>query len=353
LALPLPGEIMSRTHGTINIQELFPDGKWESSTEYCISCPYCGDAKDHSHCFVSIVKGIFHCFYCGEAGSITKLINDHADRLATTPEYDSAVPTYKEVDAPVVKEIEFENFRRVPLLEQQPADEFSLGHKAWRYLHERGLSDIEIHVYDIRYVPTGRYAGRVIIPVKEAGSVVCFSARSFLDSAVKPKYLFPAKGETILSASDSIFNYEKIENPTRSLQTVVITEGIFDAIAVERLRLPDTICVSTLSKNITDAQAKKLLATRVNRKFIIMFDSVVKDANIKHDIGRAAKILVESVADVDVFVAILPTNDPAASTREEIYQAINKAGKFTYMSGMELAMATNGKKIKEWPNAAK
>jgi len=344
---------MNEVRGTINIQELFPDGKWEGSSEYCIPCPYCGDAKDHSHCFVSVAKRIFHCFYCGEAGTISKLVRDHADKLATTPEYDSAVPIYKEIDAPVIKEIEFENFRRVPLLEHQPADEFSLGYRAWRYLHERGLSDIEIHVYDIRYAPTGRYAGRVIIPVKEAGSAVCFSARSFLESAVKPKYLFPAKGETILSASDSIFNYDKIETPTHVSQTVVITEGIFDAIAVERLRFPNTICVSTLSKNITDAQAKKLLVARINRSFVIMFDSLAKDPNIKHDIGRAARMLVESVADVNVFVAVLPTNDPAASTREEISQAIGEAGQFTYVSGMELAMALGGKKIKEWPDAAK
>lgn len=55
----------------------------ETDKNFIIKCPYCGDRKhkgghDHEHCYVSKYDDtpVYHCFYCGNSGPITKLLFD-------------------------------------------------------------------------------------------------------------------------------------------------------------------------------------------------------------------------------------------------------------------------------------
>lgn len=328
---------MTQDERVANIQELFPGGKWASQDEYSIPCPYCGDAKSHWHFFFNVAKGIFHCFFCGESGTLGRLMRDHASLLAATEvRYAEARQAAELAPPPVVDKTDFGAFRKIPL-----GDGPALGQRARHYLNERGISDSEISAYDIRYAAKGRYAGRAIVPIVEAGAIVCFSARAFA-AGVEPKYLFPKKGESLLSASDSIFNYNSLEERSAGIDTVVITEGIFDAMAVERLRVPGLVCVSTLSKNISDAQALKLLALRANKRYVLMLDSPVKDVNIARDVARAASKLAGTVPGANVAVATLPTNDPAASPAAEVLAAIEAAEEYGLETAMRTTMARTG-----------
>lgn len=304
----------------VNVEELFPGGKWETPDEYSMACPYCGDAKTHTHFFINVRKKVFHCFLCSESGSLRKLMHDQAALMATAQVRYSPIQPKEQV-APVEK-TEFECFR--PLADRSPESDVPLRAKALEYLHNRGITDIEIFMYNIRYAATGRYAGRVIIPIREAGATVCFSARAFVPG-IEPKYLFPRRGETLLSTSESIFNYDSLEAAALIPQTIVITEGIYDAIAVERMRREGVVGVSTLSKTISNLQARKLSRVRTNRRFVIMFDSLEKDNAIMKDIHKAANKLTKFAVDIDVRVAMLKSGDPDTSTPDDIIKAIETA----------------------------
>lgn len=56
----------------------------ETTKNFIIKCPYCGDrhhkngSHNHEHCYVSKFEDtpVYHCFYCGTSGPITKLLFD-------------------------------------------------------------------------------------------------------------------------------------------------------------------------------------------------------------------------------------------------------------------------------------
>lgn len=325
----------------LDITKIFPEGKWAAKDEFLIACPYCGDKPGHHHCFVNLKKEVFHCFFCGEKGPLRRLLREKAGLAATAGARFSPQPAQPEVKVDMT---DFGQFDMIPFPRHGDFDQLSIGAKAWQYLVNRGITEPEIIMYKMRYSKIGRYARRVIVPIIEAGKVVCFSARSFAN--VEPKYLFPHKGETILSASDSIFNYEALMRGTGMEQTVVITEGIFDCIAVERLGIePNVICISTLSKRISDVQARKLVAVRNNRKFVIMFDSVAKDHRIWGDIKQAAKKLSEFAPDVKVAIAELGEADPDQASPIAVLDALRTAEPFDTGMEMRAASARPRKKI--------
>ena len=130
------------------------------------------------------------------------------------------------------------------------------------------------------------------------------------------------------------------------MRTVVITEGILDCIAVERLRIePNVVAVSTLSKRISDAQARKLIVCRENTVFTIMFDSVAKDHRIWADIKAAASRLKEMAPDICVNVAELKDKDPDTAEPRDIVAAIEYAKPYDTLSAIKMEAAKPRKKI--------
>ena len=65
--------------GFLNIEQIFPGGEWKNEDEYIIRCPICGDHRTHNHCHLNPQKGVYHCFYCGEGGSLARLIKEYAE----------------------------------------------------------------------------------------------------------------------------------------------------------------------------------------------------------------------------------------------------------------------------------
>lgn len=259
----------------MKIENLFPDGVWKSKDEYLIKCPYCGDNPTHNHCYVNVSKGRFFCHYCGVSGTMDRLSRDFGN--GEFIEKDGMWFPAQER-----RKLYFERFKKVTGLSS------TMDRMALSYLFKRGMGGDEIEKYNVRYSEYGRYYGRVIFPIIEDGKVVCVMARSFLEN-VKPKWLFPHKGETLLSTSETLFGYDRLYNSISS--NVVIVEGGFDVVGLNRINY-----VSSMLK-IVGIQGTVLHSTQLNKllfvsnedtTFFVMLD---KDAKGKKsiEVGRRLK----------------------------------------------------------------
>lgn len=275
----------------MNIADVFK-GEWKSQNEYLIRCPYCGDHKTHNHCFVNPVKGRFMCHYCGENGFLLRLLKEHGDGV----EIERSAGTFEKKK---FKEVDWKQFRLVTGMNS------TMDRMALTYLKSRGITKDEIIDYDIRYSDYGRYYGRVLIPIYETNvegdsEMMSFMARSFIDK-VKPKYLYPHHGETKLTTSECIFNWDcQLEVGSN---VPVIVEGGFDAIAVSAVVGYEGL--SILSKQMSQAQLNKLLRL-ADRTFYVLLDG-----DARKDAIKIAKKL-ESYGR-QVYVAELSGDDDPAS----------------------------------------
>ena len=290
---------------TAAIEAVFPDGEWASEEEYLIQCQFCGDAASHNHLYINVVKRLFHCYYCGEAGHLSSLLKQFggnvvlADRIMTAPAKRKVV----------VEPTDFNSF--LPLNDGCS----SKGWTAIHYLTSRGISRTEIELYQLRYAEEGRYQGRIIIPIFEADGeeVVCFTSRSYSDQ--EPKYLMPHKGETRLTCAEVLYGQHWV----RAYRKVVLVEGAFDAMAVNR-KLGNEFCgVALMSKKMNPPQLTKLLRLDEETEFFVALDpDAMKESLL------IAKALTEYGRNVRV--VRLEGGDPASLGATTLAAAVAEAG---------------------------
>ena len=257
------------------IENVF-EGEWKSEEEYLIKCPYCGDHKTHNHCYINVVKGVFSCHFCGEAGSLNRLLKDHGD--GEQVERESGMKEKERHE-----QVDFTQFKLVTGINS------TLDRMALTYLVGRGFNKQEIKDFNVGFSDFGRFYGRVIFPIIEFDKVVSFAGRSFL-KAVHPKYLFPRHGQTKLTTNECLWNWDRamIEQPKK----VIITEGIIDAINIHRLGY---FAVSIHSKQLGKGQLLKLLKLPKTTEFIVMLDDDahkegLKISKVLSDFGRNVKM---------------------------------------------------------------
>lgn len=286
----------------MNIEDVFPNGEWKKDDEYCVRCVICGDSPTHDHLYINPNLRVYKCWYCGEGGSLRKLLAEYGDGSKLEPR----VGITKKKDYP---QIDFSVFKKVT------GDSGTMNRLAFGYLRGRGLSKEEIEGYDIRYSESGRYYGRVLFPIYEDGKLMCFSARSFINWIV-PKYLFPHTGETVLTTSECVWGIDEIG----SKLATIVCEGILDAIAVNRflstLGSSQIQAVSILSKNLSRGQLHKLM--RLSNIITILLDA---DAY-----ADAVKIAKQFYAyGIEVMVGRLKHGDPADNSIEEFEKVFGSA----------------------------
>ena len=268
-----------------DIDDIF-DGRWVTKYEYLVSCPICGDSTSHPHMHLNPTKGVYYCFHCGAKGHLKQLVDDYAHGAR----YKKSVS--KKVDQAVDK-IDFYDFSRIIAMVPD-----ALNTKAMDYLHERGMSDEEIVTYQVRLARYGKFAWRVVFPMVEERKVVCFAGRK-MPGVDGTKWRFPRRDETISTASETVYNINSVEDH----HTVVITEGIFDAINIERLSRGGICGVALNGKRLHQPQLYKLLKLPKVETFCVMLDSDAKMETL-----TAAKQL--SVYGKKVKICLLGSGEP-------------------------------------------
>ncbi|MFN2145378.1 MAG: DNA primase, partial [Anaerolineales bacterium] len=176
------------------------------------------------------------------------------------------------------------------------------GKAALDYLHDRGLTDKTIEVFELGYAPQGwettypqllekghsrddliavglaserddgslydRFRNRVIFPIRDGrGRMVGYGARA-IDPEDMPKYL--NSPQTVLfDKSNLLYGLDKARRSIRGEDQVVIVEGYLDVIGPYQAGF--TNLVSTMGTALTEEQLRQL--KRLTRKIVLALDA--------------------------------------------------------------------------------
>lgn len=228
------------------------DDKWVMA-----SCPFHNDENPSFGIEKDKLRG--HCFKCGWFSW-----EDIADRLGIKSFKKEFIVGMKsdewnEVKGKLVKKkSDTINFYKLPF--SYPILKCK---KQLEYMLNRGFEKRILKLFDIRVGLSGRYKGRVILPVKDTnGEVVFFDARSIKNNK-KKKYIRPWGSPVwyYLGGIDIFWKYGK--------DFVVVVEGYLDMLKLWQYGVP---AVCTFGAKMSFEQIKLLL--RKNLNYIVLgFDN--------------------------------------------------------------------------------
>lgn len=217
-----------------------------------VCCPFCqqrGESEDtRFRLGINLYTSQGHCFNCGwksrsrAAFLFLRELGLHADwheelRAATEPD----PPKMEVVSLPPDFELLTMADRKDPLVRQ-----------AMHYLATREIAEQQIRRHRIGVSLVGRYAYRIVFPIAYQGRLRMLVGRDFTGRA-KARYL-NSHGEKLLFGCHG-----------KRAASVVLTEGIFKALALERV-LPDNwACLAILGHDITPLQLEQLRELRTER----------------------------------------------------------------------------------------
>lgn len=233
--------------------------------EVHVDCPVCGESRHRL--YVNLDKGVVYCHNCRFSGSVINLI-----QWVEGTSYTKAVAKFSLIKGnmsmpeKVDESIEHQLFmsgdlskrlskRAIPLPEEYRLIDGSqnlVAKMARRYLKARMVSKATIQRYELGFCSSGEYSNRIIIPIKENNELKFWVARAIGNTA-RLKEKSPSNEDYQISKSEVIFN---IDRAASQYHSVVISEGIFDAMAW------GGIGVSLLGKVLYDEQMNILLDYR-------------------------------------------------------------------------------------------
>tara|TARA_Y100001938_G_scaffold148331_1_gene231685 strand:- start:2009 stop:2947 length:939 start_codon:yes stop_codon:yes gene_type:complete len=213
---------MDRTEARRILNEVIGYSR-NSGSELLYKCPSCNHHKNKLS--VNLDKNAFKCWVCDYRGrNIRRLVRRFGtnSQLQKWDQITNRVDLERFADL-FMEPITEEDYPRVEF----PGQFISLTAKnlpatakfAYRYLRERGLTDVDILRWKIGYCFEGEYRNRVVIPsFDDEGAVNYFIARSYNGDSYK--YKNPRASKNV------VFN----ELFTDWNADLVLVEGVFDAI---------------------------------------------------------------------------------------------------------------------------
>ena len=198
-------------------------------SEQAHHCPFCHHHKKKLQ--VNLETQQWHCWVCDAKGkkiqSLLKRLNVDNKKLTKIYEIygDDYIVTSTSEEEKVIElrlPNEFQSLLNVP------KGLNPLYRKVMGYVKQRGITTEDITRYNIGYCDSGHYASRIIIPSYDSNNRLnYFIARSVYDEE-KFKYRNPPVSKNV-----TIF-----ENQITWNEPIVLTEGVFDAMAVKRNAIP-------------------------------------------------------------------------------------------------------------------
>jgi DNA primase len=294
---------------------------------------------------VSPERKIFHCFGCGEGGDVFKFLGKIQNQ--SFPEVARALAKEAGVEVPereeTAAEREAHRLRQRILAIQERALHWFIqqlkgvqgGGRARTYLQERGLDERGIAEFEVGFggmlrdglwgslgqseedkqdlVRAGlcvvsergvhdRFSGRVIFPIRdERFQVVGFGGRVFGEKASRkevPKYLNSPES-VVYDKSQALYRLPQAIQKARKGEAVVLVEGYFDAIALERCGMA---AVASCGTSLTARHGHALQKLKV--PVVVCWDG---DAAGQRAVQRAAQVLLP--LKIDTRMAVLPVGD--------------------------------------------
>lgn len=223
-----------------------------------VCCPYCpskGKSPDTKfHLGINFKTGNFKCFRCNTAGTLHDL-QQHIKGALSFGVHDYGSTSLEDLKNRLNSTLKLKEDPTYDL------DQFSWPISeddtpvAYKYVKERGFSDEEMRVYDLR---VGRayfegenqikkWSGRVLFPYYEDGDVTFVVGRAY--TGKDPKYLNSPTGKDRV-----VYGIERVQN-----RTAILCEGFISAKAAERHS--GVSGLSTLGKTLSPRQLTRIQQT--------------------------------------------------------------------------------------------
>ena len=275
-----------------------------------LRCPWCGD-DDPSHHLGVNPSGYFSCWrdatHKGNTPHklIAKLLGVSAARARlVTQTYAGA--TAAEFNAPQAIKTALQpglSLEQFSLIRRD-----SVSHKFWVYLEQRGFDDVDslVSKYQLRACLTGRYSGRLIIPVYDIdNTLVGFQARAITNPVDAPRYL--SEG----NIKDTLFNLNNLQGG----HVVYVTEGPFDCLKMDFYGAPSTCTFGVVPK----PQQLNLLRSlrRKYQRMVLLLDN-------DSPAVQAGFYFSDCIPNVEFGNLPAGTKDPGSLSNQQVQEMLNE-----------------------------
>ena len=283
------------------------------------SCPFHKD--DNPSCGIKKNTGQYHCFSCGESGSLIEFIakiktisNKEAVQYLSNfagISVGSLLISSKTVFRQLKKMIKLNKKQKVKKeIEyniELPLNVNDNYYACIQYFENRGIDKYTMKKHNITFCTEGFYKNRAIIPIyKPNGSLLTFEARDITGMAEK-KVLYPKNTKV----NNTLFNFDKVYRH----KEVIIVEGLMDALYLDQRGFN---VISTYGANISETQ-EELLSLNF-KKIYIAYDG--------DKAGRNATIKCGGALDLHLSVYVITLKngtDPDSYSTSEFTRLYNKA----------------------------
>ena len=262
------------------------DMTWQG-TQWRGPCPI--HHGDNTSSFVITPDRGYHCFACGSGGGMATLLrvlgdDIAADAMESTTQLRRDDPPVLPPPAPLV-----------PLDASHP------------YFRERGIHEATARYFGMGYRSAPPLGKRIVAPIHDLTGRLAGHVGRAVDERVEPRYCF----QRGVRRSELLFNLHRVIQ--MRAETVIVTEGIFDTLAVFQIGIPNV--VATLGCEVTANQ--RALLSRF-RRLLVLFDD--------DDAGTAAAKKLEEEFGRAAVVLQLPKSDPASIKGVLLERLIRAAG---------------------------
>lgn len=257
-----------------DLRDLLINPKLNRRGQYICDCPFCGKEQ---HFYISKETQLFDCKKCGEYGSIYKLLKqlDKTYLLGgATIEVRETINSLRSMLEDELESDEVE-LKELPVIHMPAGWKVSVA--STEYLKNRGITSKDCKRYNIGATDLYRkYQNYVLIPIYDGGKIRGFLGRYGAKKVPSDRLRYNNSVGT--EFSKILFGYDEI---TENTTTVILVEGIFDKIAVDKvLHLWDSEeikCVCTFGKKISPEQSKKLRLKGVTNVILLYDFDAIKD----------------------------------------------------------------------------
>lgn len=263
-----------------------------------MQCPYCADHSNHLG--INLDSKQFHCWICGEKGSVTNLVSELEGGCS-----------YAQVNSIMAEHQDFTMLTAPTTTERVGSIKCELpkgvGHN-WgdyhhKYLIRRGFDPHALRrAYDLRFsYNIGKYKFRIIAPIIMDGRMVNFTAIDTVNSK-QEKYRHCPNEKAVVPIRSCLYNLDTVHN------TAVVVEGVTDVWRIG----PGAI--ATFGIEFTKEQIK-ILASKKPSNIYIMYDAEPQATKQAEKLAYQLDTL-SGIKRVEILM--LPAGDPADMSEEDV-----------------------------------
>lgn len=298
-----------------DLREILHIKKETRSGQYICDCVFCGK---ENHMYINKRTQMFDCKKCGTSGNIYKLLRFLEKTYLLGGSTIEEAETIESVREMLANELESNRL----ILNRLPEIKMPVGWKVLKksnpYLINRGITPELCERYEFGATKMFRkYDNYILIPIRDDGEVRGFIGR--YGSKKVPDGKLRYNNSIGTQFSQLLFGYDEI---THNTDTVILVEGVFDKIAVDRVldlwSSEEMKCVCTFGKKISEEQIAKLKIKGVARVILLYdFDAIkeIKKFGLELENHFITNITFTTKKDIDEC-----TNEEALAVFTKLYK---------------------------------